>query len=204
MTCTSPQEHTCRCKAFSTKNQKICPSHIRAWQKLENELAQKVRTTSAAETVHSGTSINHCDFEQKVYDWITTQRVFEVAISPGSIIAKMSAIDSTFKNGDKTIVHCVYFFVTRWRISCRVATYTGQKLTVHVLYARKKFLYQLMKRFSSNGTYRKVVPSKSVDMGETAVYFKVKRRCAVHRTAACTISLISSGSTDRWLTFAYL
>lgn len=66
-------------------------------KKIENKLAEKLKTNFSVMTVHSNSPVSHPDLEQKFYNWITAQHKSEIAVSTASIIAKLLAIDFVIK-----------------------------------------------------------------------------------------------------------
>lgn len=175
-------------------------SQIRKWKKEESRLRLKSNINPNANSVHAGRKVDNRDFEQLIYDWIVKQRNAELAVSTSAIIAKALSMDGSFKDGcEKKLRYWVYPFLSRWNLSCRMATRTGQRLNGHLLSVRQSFSEGIRTQFLEGGQYCDVPPDMFVNMDETAVYFEAKENRTVHFKGENTISIRSTGSNSKRL-----
>lgn len=98
----------------------------------------------------------------------------------------------------------IYPFLICWRLNCRVATDTAQKLSGHLLSIRKNFVDHFVKTFSFEGVYQNVLLSMFLNIDEIAIYFVPEPKSTVHYTVARTISVRSLRRSNRRLTTCML
>lgn len=188
-------------RKYSKYGSNIQPCQIRKWRKQEAALREKLQKNPKALTLHSGPTVQNPNVEQVVYDWIMAQRESEVAVSTTNIIAKACSLDPMFKDGcQKKLRHWVYPFLNRWKLSIRISTRVGQKLSGHLISVRQDFVGQLMQKFTTTGSYSCVQPKMFVNMDESAVYFEAKSSTTVHPTGSNSVPIRCSGSNSRRLT----
>lgn len=134
-------------------------------------------------------------------DWIVEKRQAELVVSTVSIISKALSLQPSFKdNNPKTLKSWVFTFLSRFHLSCRMATRTGQSLNGHLPIVKQEYTENFMKKFSSSGEYSNISPQCFVNTDETALYFEANPRKAVHFKGDNKISIRSSKSNNRRIT----
>jgi hypothetical protein len=94
-----------------------------AWTKMLGKLKEKAQVNPRAKSVRKGPVVTDLAFEQKVKDWIISQREMDIAVHTKDIINHVIHVNPSFKNSSsKKLIAWVYKFLGRHGLSVHRVT----------------------------------------------------------------------------------
>lgn len=182
---------------------KICKKHdiqtnqLRKWIEQEETFRKKIILNFNAKTICKGREAAGSWFEEELRAWILDQREQDIVVSTQTIISKIAFYDPLFLTlKRKQQLSYVYRFMARNKLSNRVITHVGQKLSGHLLEIRNDFNDAVNARFKKGGDFYGIDKKLVVNMDQTAIFFEPKIKRTVGKKGQAPYPLAKKDQTN--------